>query len=328
MAHRKSKKNDRFADFGCCILFFVLISLLFLLVITLFMDLSRTNTVVRKLEMASEFPRIQISGQINHSSPAYFSIGTARAPRGNREMEGRVYLSWIDGNQSSMLDNKITACHNPFGEGVIWKHGEPYILDHSNNQGLSKEFFYNANMRGMYAWSSHLVFMLFGNLDEISIADGPDLNAPDGKNEIQFGFIDQNGVLAFTVVWGVFSGPIEDREIYEADILYNLKFQWGNASLETGVLDLTNIAAHEFGHYVGEGHIGNPEATMYPSAATDEIKKRDLLECEIGGLCLLYNENTCPGLNGTEVLPFVPFNGASRIGSWLPVVLLICAVIL
>ena len=315
MPRRHRKEESRSAYLFCWIFFFALAVFGFVLIITSLIEIGNLNKSVKRLQLNSEFPRIDLTNQMNQSSTNVFHIGNVRHPRNsNKRLEGRLYLTRFGDEES----NKIEICFNPFGEGIIWKHGQDFILEHNNNQGLSKEFFYNSNMRAMFEWDSKLDFKLFGARDDVSNADGPDTNSPDGKNEIQFGIINENNVLAITVVWGIFDGPIQDREIFEADILYNLKFTWGNASEVTNVIDLPNIATHEIGHYIGTGHVGDADATMFPNAATDEVKKRDLLDCEIAGLCLLYNENKCPGLGGREIPPFTPFNGSpSYFTGWL-----------
>lgn len=313
MPHRHratSRESARATYLFCWVFFFVISVIAFVLIITALFQIHATNKIVRKLKLNSEFPRVEIPHRMNQTSSNVYYIGNGRYS-GNL-LEGRMYLTRLR-NEKDDISEKIDICVNPFGEGVIWKHGEKFILEHNNNQGISKDFFYNSNMRAMYEYDSKLTFKLFGERDDVSMADGPDTNSPDGKNEIQFGFINENNVLAVTIVWGIFDGPIPNREIFEADILYNLQFTWGNASESTGVVDLPNIGTHEVGHYVGLGHVNTPDATMFPTASFDEVKKRDLLDCETAGLCLLYKENSCPGLNGTELPPFTPFSGSSQI---------------
>ncbi len=211
-------------------------------------------------------------------------------------------------NTSNIIQKKSHGtgpCSDSFAVGARWKIREDFVIDSINNQGLSEKYFFDMNWLAMCEWDSKLNFRIFGNRDNNSIVDGPDEKSPDGKNEIQFGFIDEANVIAITTVWGIFDGPINNREIIEADILYNLNFQWGNVSTTEGrIMDGQNIATHEFGHYIGLGHIPNTEATMFSNANFREIKKRSLLSCEIEGLCIHYGESElCPGHNSTGTVP-------------------------
>ncbi len=202
--------------------------------------------------------------------------------------------------------HEMPPCTNPFAAGARWKGTEPFVIDAANDQGITERFFFDMNWQSMCEIDSKLNFELFGTRDNKSIADGPDTKMPDGKNEIQFAIMDsQPGVIAVTTVWGVFDGPLEERQIVEADISYNMAFAWGNSSEEgSDVMDGENIATHELMHWAGFGHVSQAHATMQPTASKGETKKRTLLECEVEGLCAHYDEHsTCPGHNSTGSVP-------------------------
>ncbi len=264
-------------------------------------------------EEATQFIHFKIDENLKWIEDNLLYIGKRYDWQKRKTVEGYVCLTYNREVPTSEIEEEkklkkkshgSEPCSNPFGSGARWKTNENFVIDAKNNQGLSKEYFFDMNWISMCEWDSKLTFNIFGKLDNTSIADGPDTNMPDGKNEIQFGIIDEGGVIALTIIWGIFNGPIQEREIVEADILYNLLFEWGNASIDPNVIDGQNIAVHELGHYIGFGHVSNRDATMFPSASLGETKKRSLLDCEIEGLCIHYGESgTCPGHNSTGTIP-------------------------
>ncbi len=57
---------------------------------------------------------------------------------------------------------------------------------------------------------------------------------------------------------------------------------------EAGTIDLQNVVTHEMGHYFGLAHSEIREATMFCSAETTEVLKRDLDADDVTGLCTMY----------------------------------------
>ena len=113
---------------------------------------------------------------------------------------------------------------------------------------------------------------------------------PDGRNELVFGNYSREGVIAITVIWGYFSGPPSRKQIVEFDILFDTDFTWGNAD-NSSVMDLQNIATHEFGHGIGLGDLYDAacfDGTMYGYSTEGEITKRTLNAGDIIGLRSIY----------------------------------------
>jgi hypothetical protein len=63
--------------------------------------------------------------------------------------------------------------------------------------------------------------------------------------------------------------------------------------------DLQNTLTHELGHLLGFGHVGDPEATMFVSAARGETIKRDLAPDDVDAICETYT----PGVRPPTTLP-------------------------
>ena len=86
--------------------------------------------------------------------------------------------------------------------------------------------------------------------------------------------------MAATYIWDNGEGTI-----LEADILYNTSQSWAvNASIDEANdpticgtdFDVEAIGVHEIGHLLGLGHVDNPAATMFGSAAKGELMKQTL----------------------------------------------------
>ncbi len=84
-------------------------------------------------------------------------------------------------------------------------------------------------------------------------------------------------------------------ELVDADILINERsYEWGVG--EEVENDLQNAITHEIGHFLGLGHSDVREATMYPSAAAFEMKKRSLHDDDENAVLTLY-----PSLLGRDL---------------------------
>ena len=156
-----------------------------------------------------------------------------------------------------------------FANGARWKTTEPYVLDAKNGDHLNKKFVASRVTAGLETWNTAAGFAVFGQ-GTTGQVDGADDEAPDGKNEVLVANIDEPGVLAVTIVWGIFTGSPSRRELTEWDMVIDdpvlgefseLDFEWGDAgpTNETGpgdrtVIDLQNIITHEAGHAAGLDH--------------------------------------------------------------------------
>jgi len=81
------------------------------------------------------------------------------------------------------------------------------------------------------------------------------------------------------------------RRIIEYDVLFNTYYAWGDATVNSSVMDLQNIATHETGHGVGLGDIYSSTCstvTMYGYSNYGETSKRSLGQPHITGLQKMY----------------------------------------
>ena len=175
-----------------------------------------------------------------------------------------------------------STCYTLMAKGAKWKTTESYIT----GQGIDPVI----TETSLNAWDSEVSFDVFGPRDVNGIVDGPDDVSPDGKNEVEVQNLGSSSTIAYTIVWGIFSGPPRQRELVEWDAVFNTYYQFGDANVDPLVMDYQNIATHEFGHSLGLSHPAETctEETMYAYAGFGETKKRTLEAGDIAGVNKLY----------------------------------------
>lgn len=186
--------------------------------------------------------------------------------------------------------NKISSCYSFLAKNARWKTTEDFQINSLNQDGMSPEFVLEAISKGAETWDNQISFDLFGNpiLNNNAVYR---TDIVDGENVAVFKNYPDNRVIAVTTVWGYFSGPPRTRELIEWDMLFNESFTWGDADINSSVMDLQNIATHELGHSAGMGDLYETaclEETMYGYSTEGEILKRDLYTGDIKGIEELY----------------------------------------
>jgi len=188
-------------------------------------------------------------------------------------------------------------------KGAKWRTLEDFRLNlaaEENAGGALDGLIQNAVAAGVNEWETpgSTTLAIFGDVvldSAVTYNDG----AYRGYNTISFGLYGDSMVIAVTTVWGYFSGPLSQREIVEAHILFNDEFQWGDASADGNgdgspdafLMDIQNIVTHELGHVAGMGDLYQTAAgdeTMYGYSTEGELKKRDLHKGDVTGVTKLY----------------------------------------
>ena len=95
---------------------------------------------------------------------------------------------------------------------------------------------------------------------------------------------DGGGYIAATYYWS--SGG----NISECDLVFNDQdyIFWNGVGSCSGMMDIWNIATHEFGHYLCLDHSSYATATMYYAAGYCETYKRSLYSDDINGIIAIY----------------------------------------
>ena len=169
------------------------------------------------------------------------SVAKLKSPRSVTRSDGRVmskrvhvfYKSEFDSQELSQKSgdkggekgkgNKgRKKCFDLLAKGARWKTTEPYVLDPTNGDGLGEAFVASRIAASLETWNAGAGFAIFGPRDTGSSVDGVDFDLPDGKNEVVFENIDEPGVIAVTVVWGVFKGRKSNRELLEWDLVLDI----------------------------------------------------------------------------------------------------------
>jgi len=98
--------------------------------------------------------------------------------------------------------------------------------------------------------------------------------AQDGTSTIGWAHLVPKNVLAATWTW-----VNSSNHVVEADLFYNNTQPWATLAAcptsPTGNFDVADIGTHEMGHVLGLSHYSDSaaQATMYPSAPPDEVRK-------------------------------------------------------
>jgi len=179
-------------------------------------------------------------------------------------------------------------CFSFLANGLKWKITEDFIVNTSNQDGLSETFVNAAVDAAVNEWDSQVSFDIFGTrivnneFNQIGF---------DGTNVILFGEITDARVIAAVIAFGVAEGKPNDRQLEEWDMILNDAYiTFGDAFDDASVFDLQNIITHELGHSAGLDHPPDScgEETMYRFAQEGETKKRTLNIGDEQGIKRLY----------------------------------------
>lgn len=161
-----------------------------------------------------------------------------------------------------------------------------YIINPTiTTQELNQDFITSAILTSAETWDGATSKELFNNSYTIDTA--VQYGVQDYKNAIDFGNYSRSDVIAVTSVWYTRMG----KKIVEFDIRFNTDFVWGDAMINSSVMDLQNIATHELGHAVGLNDIYSGSCsyvTMYGYSGEGDIEKRSLEQPDITGLRTIY----------------------------------------
>lgn len=185
-------------------------------------------------------------------------------------------------------------CSAFLASGTRWKGVVPnFVINYYNPFGFSVSYIESIVVQAMSTWQSVLTYQVFGMNDPSLLPQTNPNNEPDGINEISFGTISTAGVIAHTIVWGIFSGPVGSRQIYEADIVFNQEMPF-SSTVTSNTYWFPDICTHEHGHYIGLADIYDSACsfvTMYGYASFGETHKTQLSICDIEAIQFLYGES-------------------------------------
>lgn len=160
-----------------------------------------------------------------------------------------------------------------------------FRINPTNLQNLDLNFIVDNLVKAGETWDEVISSDL---VNQIPIIDfSANYGIQDYQNAIAFGNDPREGVIAVTTIW---FNPAT-KAIVEFDMLFDTDWFWGDANLNPSVMDLLNIATHEWGHALGLNDVYESlcsEVSMYGYSDYGETKKRTLELPDIEGLRKLY----------------------------------------
>ncbi len=200
--------------------------------------------------------------------------------------------SCADCKKSGGDEEPTTSCYDFMGKYgpkyLQWRTLPTSYVINPANSGLGYSFLASAVGAGAEVWDDKAV-----TTTELFSAPTRDDNAEydvqDYTNAVVWGGNLPTNVIAVTKVW---YNPAT-KTIVEFDMKFNsIDFTWGNATANLNLMDVQNIAAHEFGHAAGLGDVYDTtscgEVTMYGYSTEGETIKRTLETPDITGIQTLY----------------------------------------
>ena len=222
------------------------------------------------------------------------SLGTGIDPGTGKQVDGLAIIHRrVPARPGNIKPGGSTTCYTYLSKGAKWKSVEPWVTNTTNTRGLVGASVFNLLSGGVSKWEAAADGVdILGPGTTTSATLVANTDSPDNLNEVYFADISNPGVIAVTIVWGIFGGPPFGRELVEWDQVYDdVSFDWSaEAAGVSGKMDFDNIATHELGHSAGMGDLYNSciEETMYGFSATAEDNKRSLNSGDITGINGLY----------------------------------------
>ena len=249
--------------------------------------LSVPKTMAEK--QIKEKASVKVKGATPENPVVY--LGKSFDKKSGKEVEGYAIVHYAKNANKPTKPSSGTTCYGYIAKGAKWRVApEGWYVNTANSEGLSSDFIVSNLNDDIKKWEGYAGKTILGSGVVTSDALMPDETAPDNKNEVVFGDVDSPGAIAVTIVWGIFGGNPNNRQLIEWDMIFDeTDFHWGIN--EADKMDFENIATHELGHAVGMGDLYNSscvEQTMYGYANYVQINKRSLESGDITGIGLLY----------------------------------------
>lgn len=230
-------------------------------------------------------------------APDVFALGVAKDK--GRTVQGYAFVHRRDAEAKGGKKGKPgggggggSSCFAYLANGAKWRNAEDWIVNTGNSHGLTRDQVLDTLSASVTAWETAAgnpeIFRGGSTVTDTLVAD---TLSTDGVNEVYFGEIDDPGVIAVTIVWGIFRGPPSSRELVEWDQVYDdVDYKWSLDPVEAYEMDFDGLAKHEVGHAAGMGHPDDSciDETMYRFASNGETTKRDLNGGDIAGILALY----------------------------------------
>ena len=209
----------------------------------------------------------------------------AKANDPREPLDKIIFIHYKDGTAKQVGGAaKSPTCYSLMG--IKWGSlPVSYVINPTNPHGLSESFVISAISTSAETWDAKTSKELFNNVYTTNYF--ATYGVQNYQNAIIFGDYPSDNVIAVTSIWYTTRG----KQIVEFDIMFNTRFTWGDAAVNSAKMDLQNIATHELGHAVGLNDIYTTSCsavTMYGYGSYGETQKRTLEQPDITGLQKLY----------------------------------------
>jgi hypothetical protein len=283
-----------------------LLTISFMAVLTLSLTLPTTAIAApneNANDKAHEKATFQIPKNAVEIAPGIFSLGTIES--NGLILEGIMSLHHRNGHTGGPGGDTSgeTECYSyTFGKQLQWRELENWIVNPSNNAGLTQTEVMDTLNEGISEWESYVAPDILGIGLITTDPLVADYDSTDDQNEVYFADIrnsdgsPNSNILGVTITWAVVNGPPFAKGIVEMDQIYDdYDFEWSTDDpdeVEDGKFDFGSTATHEIGHGVGMGHAPAVEEcileTMYPYGSPDDTSGRSLHDGDIAGIQKLY----------------------------------------
>ncbi|MEM4703213.1 MAG: matrixin family metalloprotease [Candidatus Pacearchaeota archaeon] len=200
-----------------------------------------------------------------------------------KDIERVDVIHYLKPGNGMPREAKAQACYKLLG--IKWDTAVNYTINPTNPQGLPENFIILAISTSAETWDDATSSELFN--DNYLVNYTAQYGIRNNENALVFADYPSDNVIAITSYWY----SRKTKTILEFDVLFNTRFTWGDATQNTSVMDLQNIATHELGHAVGMNDVYQTvcsEVTMYGYSSYGETKKRTLEQPDITGLQKMY----------------------------------------
>ena len=216
-------------------------------------------------------------------SPGVYYLGESMD--NGKVVEGYAFVHYVKPAANSNpvdWDETVDIYKFMFG-GIKWADTMQYEVNTADSD-LEEAEVLNALGASLETWDSETSFELFNDTLE---ATTEGFNSSDRINRVTWDDLGSSGIIAANYFWFYTA----TKEMIESDVRFNTHYVWSTLDVPVGdVMDLQNIATHEFGHN-GLNDLYMPKSaalTMYGYGDSGEIHARDLGTGDISGIQALY----------------------------------------
>lgn len=244
--------------------------------------------------MAEKQVKDKVSVSVKGATPEnpVVYLGKKYDKQAKTEVEGYAIVHYAKGAINKPTKPSLgSTCYGFLATGAKWKLApENWVVNTTNYEGLDSAFIVDNLNSDIGKWESYAGKTILGSGVATAETLIPDETAPDNINEVMFGDVNSPGAIAVTIVWGVFGGNPNNRQLMEWDMIFDeVDFNWGIG--DSTKMDFENIATHELGHAFGMADLyttGCNQETMFGYANNGETNKQSLGLGDTTGISLLY----------------------------------------